>query len=93
MREPLEIIASIRGFISNNNPFRFPYLEESMLNLLNELETTLSPAEEVVVVKETPVVEEVVVEETATEEEITIEDIQTEEPVVETTPTKTTRKK
>ena len=92
MREPLEIIASIRGFISNNNPFRFPYLEESMLNLLNELETTLSPIEEVVV-EETPVVEEVVVGETVTEEEITIEDIQTEEPVVETTPKKTIRKK
>ena len=88
MREPLEITTDIKNFISSTNPFRFPYLEESVLNLLNELETTLSPIEEVVVVEETPVVEEVV-----TEEEITIEDIQAEEPVVKTAPTKTTRKK
>jgi len=93
MKEPLGIITDIKNFISSTNPFRFPYLEESVLNLLNELESTLYPVEEVVVVEEIPVVEEVVVEETVTEEEITIEDIQTEEPVDETTPKRNVKKK
>jgi hypothetical protein len=93
MKEPLGIITDIKNFISSTNPFRFPYLEESVLNLLNELESTLYPVEEVIVVEEIPVVEEVVVEETVTEEEITIEDIQTEEPVAETTPKRNVKKK
>jgi hypothetical protein len=98
MKEPLGIITDIKNFISSTNPFRFPYLEESVLNLLNELESTLYPVEEVVV-KETPVVEEVVTEEApateevVVEEEITIEDIQIEEPVTETTPKRNVKKK
>jgi hypothetical protein len=86
MREPLEIITNIRDYISSNNVFRFSYLKKPILNLLNELESTLYPVEEVVVVEETPVAEEAVTEEIVTEEEITIEDIQTEDPVTETTP-------
>jgi hypothetical protein len=62
MREPLEIIGEIRGFISSNVPFRFPFQEEAMLNFLAELENTLTlqPVVEELIVEE-PVVEEVVV--------------------------------
>jgi hypothetical protein len=62
MREPLEIISEIRGFISSNVPFRFSHQEEAILNALAELENALIPqpvVEELIV--EEPVVEEVVV--------------------------------
>jgi hypothetical protein len=55
MRESLEIIAEIRGFISSQNPMRFPHQETILVDLLNKLETTLSPVEETVV--EEPTVE------------------------------------
>jgi hypothetical protein len=54
MREPLEIIGDIRGFISSNVPFRFPFQEEAILNFLAELENTLTLQ---------PVVEEPIIEE------------------------------
>jgi hypothetical protein len=96
MREPLEIIAEIKGFISNNNPFRFPYLEEHMLNSLTELENTLNPQQPVVKeVNKKPIVEEVVTEEVIVEdiiEEFTIEDIAEEVTVKEVTGKITTKK-
>ncbi len=88
MRTPQEIINELKHVTYWSQP-NLKY--EETMNLLHELETTLFPVEEVIIV-ETPIVEEPVVEEVVTEE-ITIEDIQAEEPVVETTPTKTTRKK
>jgi hypothetical protein len=81
MNNPLEIISNIRGFISSNNPFRFPNQEEAILNALAELENTLTPqpiAEKIIgksIVEE--VVEEPVVEEPVVEEPVV------EEPVVE----------
>lgn len=78
MRKPLEIIAGIKDFISNNNPFRFPYLEESILNSLNELENELTPQ----LVVEEPIVEESIVEESIVEE-----------PIVQTTTKKPRSKK
>jgi len=82
MREPLEIITNIRNFIQSTNPFKFPYLESSVLDLLNELENTLTPQSiEEPVVEETPVIEEVVAEELVVEE--VVEETFTEEPTVE----------
>ena len=49
MRSPLEIIAEIRGFISSQNPIRFPYQEEILVSLLDELENTLNPIEEIII--------------------------------------------
>ena len=84
MREPLEIIAGIRGFISSQNPMRFPHQEAILVDLLNELEATLYPIEE-------PVIEEPIVE---VVEEVVVEETVTEEPTVEVAaPKKTTRKK
>jgi hypothetical protein len=83
MRESLEIIAEIRGFILNQNPMRFPHQKTNLVNLLNELEATLSPVEETVVEEPTvEVIEEVVVEETVVEE-----------PTVEVVAPKTTTRK
>ena len=86
MKEPLEIIAGIRDFISSQNPMRFPHQEAILVDLLNELETTLNPQP-----VEEPVIEEPIVE---VIEEVVIEETVTEEPTVEVTaPKKTTRKK
>ena len=60
MREPLEIISEIRGFIASQNPLRFPHQEKTILDLLAELENTLTPVIEEPIIEE-PVVEEVVV--------------------------------
>ena len=88
MREPLEIIAGIRNFISSQNPMRFPHQEIILVDLLNELENTLNPqpiVEEVVIIEE-PVVEEPIIE--------VVEETVTEEPTVEVVaPKATTRKK
>jgi hypothetical protein len=65
MREPLEIISEIRGFISSQNPIRFPHQETILVNLLNELENTLNPQpieEPTVEMIEEPVIEEPTVE-------------------------------
>ena len=100
MRESLEIITEIKGFIRDKKPIRFPYQETILVNLLNELETTLSPIEE-------PVVEETVTEEPIIEEHVEdiseslsnilslLENGATEEPIVEVVTSKktTTRKK
>jgi hypothetical protein len=72
MREPLEIIAGIRSFISNSNPFRFPFLKESMLNSLTELENALTPQPVVEEVIEEPIVEEPIVEKPMVEEPIEV---------------------
>jgi hypothetical protein len=86
MREPLEIIAGIRGFISSQNPMRFPHQEAILVDLLNELENILNPQQ-----VEEPVIEEPIVE---VVEEVVIEETVIEEPTVEVTaPKKTTRKK
>jgi len=94
MREPLEIIAEIRGFISSQNPIRFPHQEAILVDLLNELENILNPQP-----IEEPVVEESIIEvsidivEQPIVESITIETT-IEEPTVEVAaPKKTTRKK
>jgi len=78
MREPLEIIDEIRGFISSQNPIRFPHQETILVNLLNELENTLNPVEEVVVEEEQIVLmknEEGIFEEFTVNEEPVVEDI------------------
>jgi hypothetical protein len=49
MKDPLEIIAEIRGFISSQNPIRFPYQESILVSLLDELENTLNPIEEIII--------------------------------------------
>ena len=86
MREPLEIITGIRDFISSQNPMRFPHQEAILVDLLNELETTLTPQP-----IEEPVIEEPIVE---VVEEVVIKETVTEEPTVEVAaPKKTTRKK
>ena len=99
MKEPLEIIASIKDFISSQNPLRFPHQETILVDLLNELENTLNPQP-----IEEPVVEEPIIEE-LTEEHV--EDISeslsnilslletgaVEEPIAEVVVPKTTRKK
>jgi hypothetical protein len=91
MREPLEIITEIKGFIRDKKPIRFPYQETILVNLLNELETTLSPIEEVII--EEPIVEEVVIVEEPVVEEV-VEETVTEEPTVEVVaPKKTTTRK
>ena len=90
MREPLEVIAEIRGFISSQNPFRFPFQEETIVNLLNELENSLTPqpvVEEILVVEE-PIVEEPIVEEVTVEETPVVE-----EPIVEEVAVKPTNKR
>ena len=93
MREPLEIIAGIRNFISSQNPMRFPHQEAILVDLLNELENTLYPqpiVEEVVIIEE-PVVEEPIIETVV--EEVVVEETVTEEPTVEVVaPKKRTRK-
>jgi hypothetical protein len=77
MREPLEIIGEIKGFISSNVPFRFPFQEEAMLNFLAELENTLTPQPAV----EEPVIEEPIIWEIL---EVTFsEPVLIEEPIVE----------
>jgi hypothetical protein len=77
MNNPLEIINGIKGFISSNNPFRFPHLEETMLGLLAELENTLTPQPAV----EEPVIEEPIIGEIL---EVTFsEPVLIEEPIVE----------
>jgi hypothetical protein len=97
MRESLEIIAEIRGFISSQNPMRFPHQETILVDLLNELENTLNPVEESVVeesivevsidVVEQPIVESLIIE-------TTIEEPISEEPTVEVVaPKKTTTRK
>ena len=53
MKDPLEIIAEIRGFISSQNPIRFPYQETTLVSLLDELENTLNPIEEIIIEKPT----------------------------------------
>jgi hypothetical protein len=68
---------------------RFPHQETNLVNLLNELEATLSPVEETVV--EEPTVE-VVVEETVVEETV-VEEPVVEEPTVEVVVPKTTTRK
>ena len=86
MREPLEIIAGIRDFISSQNPMRFPHQEAILVDLLNELENTLNPQP-----IEEPVIEEPIVE---VVEEVVIEETGTEEPTVEVVaPKKTTTRK
>ena len=84
MREPLEVIAEIRGFISSQNPFRFPYQEETIVNLLNELENSLTPQ---------PVVEEILVVEEPIVEEPIVEEVTVEEPIVEEVAVKPTNKR
>jgi len=85
MREPIEIIAEIKGFISSQNPIRFPHQETILVNLLDELENILNPQP-----IEEPVVEEPIVE---VVEEVVIEETVTEEPTVEVAaPKKRTRK-
>jgi hypothetical protein len=93
MRTPLEIIAEIRGFISSQNPIRFPHQEAILVDLLNELENILNPQP-----IEEPVVEESIIEvsidivEQPIVESITIETT-IEEPTVEVAaPKKRTRK-
>ena len=84
MRNPQEIISEIRGFISSQNPMRFPHQETILVDLLNELEVTLFPTEETVV--EEPIVETVV-------EEVVVKETVTEEPTVEVVVPKTTTRK
>jgi hypothetical protein len=76
MKEPLHIVAEIRGFIANHKPLRFPHQEQIILDFLNELETTLTP------VVEEPIVEEVVVEETVVEETSIVEEVAVKEVAV-----------
>ena len=98
MNKSLEIINSIRGFISNTNPFRFPHQEETMLGLLTELENELNPQP---FVEETPVVEEPIVEEPIVgeilevtfSEPVLIEETVVEEPIVEEVAVKPTNKR
>jgi hypothetical protein len=84
MRNPQEIISEIRGFISSQNPMRFPHQETILVDLLNELEVTLFPTEETVV--EEPIVKTVV-------EEVVVKETVTEEPTVEVVVPKTTTRK
>lgn len=78
MRTPQEIINELKHVTYWSQP-NIKYTET--MNLINELEATLYPVEEVIV--EEPIVEEVVVEE-----------IVTEEPIVEVVaPKKTTTRK
>jgi hypothetical protein len=98
MRESLEIITEIRGFISSQNPMRFPHQETILVNLLNELENILNPQPIEEPVVEEPVVEEPIVEEVVIIEEPVIEEVVeetvTEEPIVEVVaPKKTTTRK
>jgi len=81
MREPLEIIAEIKSFISSQNPLRFPHQETILVNLLNELENILNPVEEPIVEAEQVVLmknEEGIFEEFTVNEEPVVE-----EPIVE----------
>jgi hypothetical protein len=74
MREPLEIIASIKDFISSQNPLRFPHQETILVDLLNELENTFNPQpieEQIVLMKN----EEGIFEEFTVNEEPVVEDI------------------
>jgi hypothetical protein len=94
MKDPLEIIAEIRGFISSQNPIRFPYQEEILVSLLNELENVLNPVEEQIVLmkNEEGIFEEFTVNEEPVVESLTIETI-IEEPIAEVVaPKKRSRK-
>jgi hypothetical protein len=82
MKEPLEIIAEIKSFISSQNPLRFPHQETILVDLLNELENTLNPQpieEPIVEVVEEQIVlmknEEGIFEEFTVNEEPVVEDI------------------
>jgi hypothetical protein len=87
MREPLEIIGEIRGFISSNVPFRFPFQEEAMLNFLAELENTLTLQS----VVEEPIIEEPIIGEIL---EVTFsEPVLIEETIVEEVAIKPTNKR
>jgi hypothetical protein len=87
MREPLEIINELKHVTYWSQP-NMKY--EETMNLLFELEATLSLAEEIVVIEE-QTVEEPIVE---VVEEVVIEETVTEEPTIEVAaPKKTTRKK
>jgi len=87
MRTPLEIIAEFRNVLYWSQP---NMKHDEMLALINELEATLFPVEEIMVIEE-PVIEEPIVE---VVEEVVIEETVTEEPTVEiAAPKKTTRKK
>ena len=80
MREPLEIIADIRNYISTTNPFRFHNLEIPVLDYLTELENTLLPVTEEPMIEE-PILEEVIIEEVIVDETPIVEET-VEEPVV-----------
>jgi hypothetical protein len=92
MREPLEIIGEIRGFISSNVPFRFPFQEEAMLNFLAELENTLTlqPVVEEPIIEE-PIIGEIL--EVTFSEPVLIEETIIEESAVSTVKVKRPRKK
>ena len=91
MNKPLEIINSIRGYISGNNPFRFPHQEEVMLGLLAELENELNPQPVVEEVIEEPIVGEIL--EVTFSEPVLIEETVIEEPIVEEVAVKPTNKR
>ena len=48
MKTPEQIINEIKNFIFSSKLFRFPNSEKTILDLLTELENTLSPSEVVV---------------------------------------------
>jgi len=90
MRTPQEIIASLKHATYWSQP-NIKYTET--MNLLNELEASLFPTEEVVVEEPTvEVVEEVIIEEPTVE---VVEEVVVEEPTVEEVviPKKTTTRK
>jgi hypothetical protein len=86
MRNPQEIISEFRTVLHWSQP---NLKHDDMLALLNELESTLFPTEEVVV--EEPIVEEPIVETVV--EEVVVEETVTEEPTVEVVVPKTTTRK
>ena len=91
MREPLEVIAEIKGFISSQNPLRFPYQEETIVNLLNELENSLTPQPFEEPIVEEPIIGEIL--EVTFSEPVLIEETVVEEPIVEKAAKKTPAKK
>lgn len=91
MREPLEIIGDIRGFISSNVPFRFPFQEETMLSFLAELENELTLQSVVEEVIEEPIIGEIL--EVTFSEPVLIEEPIVEEVAVSTVKVKRPRKK
>jgi len=48
MKTPEQIINEIKNFISSSKLFKFPNSEKTILDLLTELENTLSPSEAVI---------------------------------------------